>query len=163
MAKYKTEGIVKDAKIEGGKLTFTITPTPSYLFEEKRDGATKKYILFVVEPEPSDTVKLTLTVAGRDLSVGKQKVGKNESIKVQGVTLINKSGTEILLEGASEAKRRAAMLFPETTKFVFDSGESAPMTLGAFFILMQNRSNIGIECNDPVKEPVVITGINPKN
>lgn len=160
MAKYKTEGIVKDAQIEKGKLTFTITPTPSYSFEDKRDGATKKYILFVVEPEPSDTVKLTIAIDGRDLSVGKKKVGKNESIKVLGVTLVNKSGMEILLEGVSEAKRRAAILFPETTKFVFDSGESAPMTLGAFLVLMQNRSKVEVECNDPENESIVVTGIH---
>lgn len=163
MAKYHTEGIVKDAKIEAEELTFSIIPTSPYSFEEKRGEATKKQILFVVEPEAADTLKLTLKVEGADLSVGKQKVGKNETIKVSGVTITNKSGTEILLEGATEFKKRDAKVFPDTAKFIFALGETAPMALGAFFILMQNRTKAVFECDDPTETPITITGIHIKN
>lgn len=163
MAKYRTEGIVTDAKIDKDCLTFTISPTPPYSFEDKRNGQTKSFILLVAEPEPDNTVKLSVKIEKACLVAGTRKIGKNETIEVSGVSIENKSGTEILLKGASQDMKRDAKLFSKETKFSFAPCKDVSMTLGAFFVFMQNHSKLTIECNDPTNEPIVATNIEIKN
>ena len=59
MAKYHTEGIVKDVELTQESGSFTLEATPPYAIEENDGGKTDTSILFVEEGEASQPQVLT--------------------------------------------------------------------------------------------------------
>ena len=50
MSKFHTEGLIKEVRIDGEKVTFTLEPVTPYIFENKKDdGSIERCLLFVDE------------------------------------------------------------------------------------------------------------------
>jgi hypothetical protein len=110
MSTFHTEGLIKEVRIEGEKVTFTLEPVASYIFEKKNDdGSTERCLLFVGDdknpsaakiitagyefaaPKPADFHSLIIAKANRlkvRIEVGDEQLFSAQPIIVNSITIM---------------------------------------------------------------------------
>ena len=62
MSTFHTEGLIKEVRIEGEKVTFTLEPVASYIFEKKKDDGSTERCLLLVDDDKNPSAAKIITV-----------------------------------------------------------------------------------------------------